>query len=103
MSETAPAWPGRSAGRGGPVLTSSQPTKRYQMDIQPAFQPLPKGYQVAWYGMEKLCTKCREYWPADAEFFFTNPDGTLKNSCKACWYEMPSVQRRLQGKARRLQ
>ena len=25
LSETAPAWPGRSAGRGGPVLMSSHP------------------------------------------------------------------------------
>lgn len=45
---------------------------------------------------EKLCTKCNEYWPADSEFFYrraSREDG-LSDTCKACYAEMPSVQKR---------
>lgn len=40
-------------------------------------------------GREKNCAKCKEYWPADNEFFHTNPsrsDG-LQQWCKACYAE----------------
>ena len=40
-------------------------------------------------GREKLCPRCKEYWPADSEFFYTthrNKDG-LDNWCKACYRE----------------
>jgi len=39
--------------------------------------------------LEKRCSTCREYWPADSEFFFTMPasyDG-LHCMCKACVVE----------------
>jgi len=39
--------------------------------------------------LEKLCTKCKEYWPADTEFFYPNSgdlDGIWK-MCKACYQE----------------
>jgi len=38
---------------------------------------------------EKFCPKCREWWPADTEFFHRNPstpDG-LATYCKACQLE----------------
>jgi DNA-binding NtrC family response regulator len=37
-------------------------------------------------GPEKLCTVCREWWPADAEFFGVRHDrgGKLSGRCKAC-------------------
>ena len=46
--------------------------------------------------VEKLCKKCSETWPADTEFFYrraANADG-LSDTCKACYAEMPSVQKR---------
>jgi hypothetical protein len=47
-------------------------------------------------GLERLCTKCGDYWPEDREFWFI---GNRKNQnkpciqqpCKACYYELPSV------------
>lgn len=35
---------------------------------------------------ERLCTRCREYWPADAEFF-TVKDGSYHSWCRACCAE----------------
>jgi hypothetical protein len=42
------------------------------------------------YGDEKLCTRCREWWPADAEFFSRSArarDG-LFYCCKAYYSEL---------------
>lgn len=38
--------------------------------------------------IEKRCAKCRDYWPADLEFFYsaTTVDG-LNEWCKACYIE----------------
>ena len=38
---------------------------------------------------EKQCVRCKEFWPADSEFFYkchTNSDG-LHSWCKACCTE----------------
>lgn len=40
-------------------------------------------------GREILCSPCKEYWPADTEFFHSVPsqkDG-LNGWCKACYAE----------------
>jgi hypothetical protein len=40
-------------------------------------------------GLEKRCSRCCDYWPADSEFFYTVPskaDG-LNDWCKACCNE----------------
>lgn len=40
-------------------------------------------------GREKYCSRCNEHWPADSEFFYTQPtrkDG-LSDWCKACYQE----------------
>ncbi|MFA5824781.1 MAG: hypothetical protein WC825_02280 [Gallionellaceae bacterium] len=38
--------------------------------------------------LEKRCTKCREYWPADSEFFYAASTGDgLNDCCKACYIE----------------
>lgn len=45
---------------------------------------------------EKTCTKCKEQLPADREFFYGDrgeKDG-LRSICKACYHELPSIQRR---------
>lgn len=39
---------------------------------------------------EKLCNKCGEWWPADLEFFYSEPKaaGGLYYACKACYREV---------------
>lgn len=39
--------------------------------------------------LEKFCSRCKEYWPADTEFFYatsSSSDG-LHNWCMACYLE----------------
>ena len=46
--------------------------------------------QVTELGLEKQCSKCGDYYPADNEFFYsnrTNSDG-LDCYCKACRQEI---------------
>lgn len=46
-------------------------------------------YREAAEGLEKRCTRCQDYWPADSEFFYANrgkSDG-LGGTCKACYLE----------------
>ncbi len=40
-------------------------------------------------GLEKFCIRCVEWWPADTEFFFSDPEGQagLFYCCKACYRE----------------
>lgn len=40
-------------------------------------------------GREKYCAKCDEWWPADLEFFYSDPrgGGGLFSCCKACYHE----------------
>lgn len=45
---------------------------------------------------DKFCSGCQEYYPADTEFFYRDrreSDG-LRSICKACYSELPSVQKR---------
>jgi hypothetical protein len=45
---------------------------------------------------EKSCSRCKESYPADRELFYRDrrsPDG-LRSTCKACYSELPSVQKR---------
>ena len=44
--------------------------------------PQPK-QRCSWYAVERHCPRCNEYWPADAEFFYTSK-GRLRSWCKAC-------------------
>lgn len=37
--------------------------------------------------VERLCTDCKEYWPADREFFYSGGHGRLQPWCKACYEE----------------
>ena len=50
------------------------------MNVQPTQQPK---LRETWYGPEKQCTRCGEWWPADAEFFHVRL-GQLVAACKAC-------------------
>lgn len=45
----------------------------------------PKRMIITELGVEKLCSKCNEYWPADNEFFYRGSDRfKLHGWCKAC-------------------
>ena len=52
--------------------------------------------------LKRKCSCCGDYWPADAEFFFRNPqrssDG-LHGWCKACHQQASLSKRRIQAHA----
>jgi hypothetical protein len=41
-------------------------------------------------GTEVQCAKCKEFWPADLEFFYFK-DGRPHSWCKACYLADPKV------------
>lgn len=49
-------------------------------------------WRLADLGLEKRCSRCQEYWPADTEFWFSEPQsaGGLSSWCKACFREWRS-------------
>lgn len=44
-------------------------------------------YQMTVIGLEKHCPKCKTYWPADTEFFYSVPSSNdgLNIWCRACY------------------
>lgn len=43
-------------------------------------------YALTNIGLERLCSTCGEFWPADTEFFWATPGGAgLHCWCKACY------------------
>lgn len=55
---------------------------------------MPRGQkapiEITEIGPQKLCTKCDEWWPNDAEFFYLSKGRTIQ-PCKACYEQLPSV------------
>lgn len=52
-------------------------------------------------GTEILCSKCKEFWPEDPEFFFGNAVTGYHSWCKACYRSDPGVLAKVQrGKAK---
>lgn len=43
-------------------------------------------FRMTPYGMEKRCSICHEFWPADTEFFYDQRQ-TLSSQCRACHAE----------------
>ncbi len=41
-------------------------------------------------GRERRCSKCDEWWPDDAEFYYRS-NGKSRQPCKACYAQLPSV------------
>lgn len=56
-------------------------------------QPRPQTRRQQWYGPEKRCPKCTEWWPADTEFFHGRPGGQLDSWCRACVNEKRQLRR----------
>lgn len=59
------------------------------------YTPLPSDRQMAlrlasgkWIltfdGMEALCSRCNEYWPADTQFYDRHQQVGLSSICKCC-------------------
>lgn len=44
-------------------------------------------YRQTELGLEKRCSACGDYWPADPEFFYPK-GGRLASQCKACFREI---------------
>ncbi|NYT81392.1 hypothetical protein H0A70_07805 [Alcaligenaceae bacterium] len=56
----------------------------------------PRPRRTTEIGEEIQCAKCKEFWPADDEFFFARPGG-WRSWCKACCASDPKI---LASKAR---
>jgi hypothetical protein len=83
---------------------------RATTELDGAYCPLPQPQRLALWlrrgkyiytalGLERLCPKCKELWPADTEFFFSVPSqpGGLNEWCKACyrdWRDARNLKRR---------
>lgn len=53
-------------------------------------------------GTEIQCAKCKDFWPADTEFYFFTPSKGYHSWCKACYREDPKVLAKVQrGLAKR--
>jgi hypothetical protein len=46
-------------------------------------------------GEEVQCAKCREFWPADPEFYFFSK-GKPHSWCKACYLSDPNIVAKIQ-------
>ena len=58
-------------------------------------------YRIEAGELEKRCAKCRDYWPADNEFFHSqNRDDGLHPWCKACCSESQAVRTTALAKAK---
>lgn len=44
-------------------------------------------YRITDDGPEARCSRCREWWPADEEFFYRQTDGRPHSMCIACYRE----------------
>lgn len=51
-----------------------------------AIPPRSTTFREAGGGLEKRCSSCHEWWPADTDFFSRHEirPGGLANQCKAC-------------------
>ena len=56
--------------------------------------PVKRRTQETDAGLELLCTRCNEFWPADAEFFQPSKRDGFASWCKACVKEDPKEQAR---------
>ena len=73
--------------------------------IIPDFAPkaLQKGFENGRFittelRLEKRCTLCQEYYPADSEFYYTQGKHDLHPNCKACYNVNRRMRRTNKGK-----
>jgi|GEM_PF-1047459 len=47
-------------------------------------------YLMTELGLERLCSRCGDYYPADTEFWYYQPSAAagLHNNCHACYREI---------------
>ena len=38
-------------------------------------------------GVQKLCPRCREWWPIEEDFYRLRPNGYPQSWCRACYNE----------------
>jgi hypothetical protein len=48
-------------------------------------------------GIERRCGRCRQFWPADQEFFSLKKPGQLHSWCRACFAEY-AIERRARNR-----
>lgn len=52
-------------------------------------------FRMTRHGLEKRCSVCHDFWPADTEFFYEQRQ-TLSSQCRACHAEKLASSRRQQ-------
>ncbi|KMK51487.1 hypothetical protein RO21_06115 [[Actinobacillus] muris] len=54
---------------------------------------MARQFKVTELGVEIQCSKCRDFYPADTEFFYkqSRDKWGLHSWCKACYVEQPSA------------
>lgn len=79
-----------TSGLANPVPLANE-ARRFHVVHLPAERTAHRGpkLRTSAEGPEKLCTRCMEWWPADGEFFHSDPTGAagLFFCCKACYWE----------------
>ncbi len=67
----------------GKYLPNASPTFKLSLGIQRGRYRIEEGV------LEKRCSRCKDYWPADLEFFYRAHKGDgLHTYCKACYVEV---------------
>jgi len=61
--------------------------------LTPEARPLPPNLMETDLGIERRCSRCREWWPADGEFWSEKRPGVFYSWCRACFAEY-NVERR---------
>lgn len=54
----------------------------------------PERFRTSELGPEARCSKCRDWWPIDREFFYFQNDGKPHSWCKACYVAWRNAKRR---------
>lgn len=44
-------------------------------------------YVLTEIGLQQSCSRCKELWPADTEFFFASLNSGINRWCRACYME----------------
>ncbi len=81
-----------------------RPMAESRVTVEELDNPDPVLAEEAFGGPVKQCRECREYLPADKDFFWKSKgarDGLL-NLCKPCWYERFGEKERERLRAKKL-
>lgn len=85
-------------------MITANKTEQMDFPVSPIFRPsfiaagVASGkFLLTDLGLEKICSTCGEFWPADSQFFTLRGEAAeargLSSSCRACTAEMVKMKR----------